>query len=878
MDTLGGYLAKYREALARIEGDSCHASARAMPGDAFVIDDTEVLCLPRAKGDSRYPLGRNGMNFWVYGSGYMHGNEGLFSTFLRAAEGQEPNIAFFAGLPGEESNDPWRVISVLPVPDLGTGDSAAAYRRCAILGPSAAHFLCDGPELNLGLRVFVDDSGAISFSLLAENALDEETEFYLSSYFNPYLRNQIYESGEDRWFKEIRLVEADSGKQLPSFVAKVNEDKDREHSISHYGILRRHLGLAAPDQLVSREETTSRYQYVGGSRASLHHAASLAAGTFGNPQHVCAFTETAICADLMKFRLRPGGSIRLEYVFETTDNALHARRRAGIAPDPDERDHEVELLREDDKQRHASLHAKFTKPDGEHFSIPVMNAFFEHLKRQVEFCSLIKGYVQLSKNSLIGIRDVFQALEGLLFWQPDAAREKMLEALGYTAPDGRCFRQYSLPSTTGVIGRMDLRPFIDQGCWVISCVATYLRVTGDLDFLNTSCGYHEIVDEKTGVVCPTEFEDTVLEHLLKIMDYLLAHRDKETTGCIRALYGDWNDALDGLGVSTDPDREYGNGVSVMATLQVFGNTTEMIEILEAVDGSRLSDEIERYRKAHEALAQALREHAVLKQEGDQRIAHGWGDRRSYYVGSFEDPDGRARDGLTSNAFWVLSGMRELDTSLDDCLLRAFERLDGKYGFKTFEPFFPENTPGVGRIGKLPAGTAENGAAYIHATAFAIMALFQMGRSKEAWEQLYKILPFTALHERLSHSPFVMPNSYGYNEAVNIDGENMNDWQTGSSNVMLKTMIRCVFGFEPRLDGFWIQPAAWCPFPAFECTLPWHGRMITIRYKQDDSSGPRRFIVDGESRRGTVDPASGLERLWLSLEEIPEGSVSIDVHG
>ncbi len=32
--------------------------------------------------------------------------------------------------------------------------------------------------------------------------------------------------------------------------------------------------------------------------------------------------------------------------------------------------------------------------------------------------------------------------------------------------------------------------------------------------------------------------------------------DLAATGCVLALYGDWNDALDGLGVSESPDREY----------------------------------------------------------------------------------------------------------------------------------------------------------------------------------------------------------------------------------------------------------------------------------------------------------------------------------
>ncbi len=57
---------------------------------------------PTDKGDVRYPYGADGFNYWTYGSGYIHCNEGLFSPFLRASEGAEPKIAFFAGVKGEK--------------------------------------------------------------------------------------------------------------------------------------------------------------------------------------------------------------------------------------------------------------------------------------------------------------------------------------------------------------------------------------------------------------------------------------------------------------------------------------------------------------------------------------------------------------------------------------------------------------------------------------------------------------------------------------------------------------------------------------------------------------------------------------------------------
>lgn len=864
-----------RSLAARVDAlldDRQAASRCAMPGNAFFLDSGDVLALPRDNGDSRYPYGHGGFSLWACASGYLYANEGLFSLFLRSAEGQEPRAAFFAGFPREGG--------FLPVPLLGVplmeGGGGEAVERATVLAPAAAYYLCRAGGLLFGVRVFVTEAREICFSLHAENPSPAARSLFVSPYLNPYLRHQIYESGEDRWFKEVRhCPPANGGAGLGHFLLAVNEDKDRHHSITNWAAIVCGTRCAGGARLATAEATTSRNQYVGGTRSSLATPAALYHGTFGEGRPVCTFTENAIAGAILRLDLPSASAFRLDMVLGCSRDRAEALTRMEAGLDPERIDRACEEGEERDRANHSALRARWDQPRDQRLKPAVMNPFLEHLKRQVEFCSLLKGYVQLSENSLIGIRDVFQALEGLLFWRPEAARAKMIEALGFTTPDGRCFRQYSLPSSAGAIGRMDLRPFIDQGCWVISCVATYLRMTGDVGFLGETCGYHVIVDEAGRKVEASDQRDTVLDHLLRIMAFLLSNRAADT-GCIRALYGDWNDALDGLGISSDPAEPYGSGVSVMASLQVYANLAEMAEILRATGDDRHNPVIRRYQEARAELGRNLRRHAVVSgADGKRRIVHGWGDRRGYLVGSFRDPDGCARDGLTSNAFWVLSGLDAEDRSLQPDILRALERLDSKYGYKTFEPFFEPDTPGVGRIGKLPPGTAENGAVYVHATVFAIMALFRMGRAREGWEQLVKILPFTDLHGNLSHSPFVMPNAYGFNPGKFIDGENMNDWQTGSSNVLLKLLIRYVFGFEPAPDGFWVQPAAWSPFGGFDFHIRFRGREVRLRYS-DSGSGRRAFRVNGREMPGQRDAEMSLDKLWVGCADLPPGAVDIAV--
>ncbi|MFQ5502981.1 MAG: GH36-type glycosyl hydrolase domain-containing protein, partial [Phycisphaerae bacterium] len=452
------------------------------------------------------------------------------------------------------------------------------------------------------------------------------------------------------------------------------------------------------------------------------------------------------------------------------------------------------------------------------------------------------GFMHPSPNSLIGMRDVFQAIEGHLLSDSEAAKRKILEALGFVMPDGQCPRQYSLPARNGPC-KADLREFIDQGAWVISTVYTYLATTGDWPILDEIVGYHRIDGQNGDALEPTRERDSVADHLVRIMDYLLKHRDS-ATGLVLALYGDWNDALDGLGVPSRSCTRFGNGVSVMASLQVYRNCREMIEVLSRYGPDEYASLIEQYRLAREGLRRGLQEHAVVERDGSRRIVHGWGDNREYLICSFEDSDGKARDGLTSNAFWVLSGLlQDTQDDLKPEILKAMRRLDSSFGFRTFAPGFSPDAPGVGRIAKLPIGTAENGATYVHATTFGIMALFMMDEPEFAWEQVLKILPFAPHQQGISHSPFVMPNAYAFNPELNLGGQNMNDWQTGSSNVLLKTLVRHAFGFRPGFDALRIVPAAWSPFQRMELSAWAHRRPIRIVRTQGEAK-ERRFAVNG----------------------------------
>lgn len=103
---------------------------------AWFAGDKEIFTRPRDDGDCRYPYGSDGFNFWAYTSGYMHSNEGIFSPFLRSAEGQEPKLCWFAGFPTEAGS---KIVPLLAVPE--TEDDAVRY---TVFNKSFVTYMCRG--------------------------------------------------------------------------------------------------------------------------------------------------------------------------------------------------------------------------------------------------------------------------------------------------------------------------------------------------------------------------------------------------------------------------------------------------------------------------------------------------------------------------------------------------------------------------------------------------------------------------------------------------------------------------------------------------------------------------------------------------------------
>lgn len=793
-----------------------------LPSNAYFLNADEVVCFPRTFGDSRYPYACDGLTLWAYASGDVQIEESAF-TVVSGWTTNEPNLAFFFGIENGKGFFPVSITGAARQP------VEKGISRYTVYTPFAAYYIAESERIDGCAKLYIDGNKNVKMKVCVVNKSKETVNTYLSAYLRCILRHGQFESFEAKWFKSCRTLS-------DGFLFCVSEQMSRTVCVNHYAAVRREVDTFG-------YSTTSPSDYKGDGTRGLYAARSLFEGQFILNKPYCEFSENAIAGDMIPFTLSPQESKTAVYTVAVADDSAEAERLAAEQEKPIENVYQ-------------NIPELSIVTDGS-VNSAALTYFLHNVLRQVEFCTRAKNYA----GALIGIRDIFQQIECAALWIPDVCRRKIIEAIGFIGEDGRAPRQYTYPRNKTVPPMMDLRKFIDQGVWILSTVYTYLSITSDYSLLRERCGYYKLGDD---TVEYSEKQDTVLEHLLRIADYLIGNLDAKTN-CLHALYGDWNDALDGLGYTDDKDKEFGTGVSVMATMQLYRNLRELSDIL--AHEKFYDEKAAAYSAISEKIYAGLMRYAIDSDAcGNKKILHGWGDKRTYKVGSFCDNDGASRDSATSNAFWVLSGLNER-TDLKEHILRAYERLDDKYGIRTFQPYFALMNDKVGRIIRLPEGTAENAATYIHATLFAVWSLYEMGEYEKAEEQLRKILPLT--HDFVSTTPFVMPNSYIYNKARGYDGESMNDWFTGSGCVLGKVLFFCVLGIRADLDGVTIKPAVSTFFQRVQTSLKIKGGTLTVTYVNAGKK-KREFKINGK------EILTKMEEVRLLNEELCGRQIAVEI--
>ncbi len=827
-------------------------SVRALPDNTYYLDNDYILCGKRRYGRSRYPYECDGLVLWASDNGHITANESDLTVFRPSYTDEVPCMGFFMGVRQADGN-------YFPVS--ATEANAQAFepfpvKRYTVFGPAAAYYLAYTKDFVFATRVFVGDDKKTHFTMQAINLSDKPVDIYLASYYEALLR---YEETESFWTRKARTVSV-----LPNgnFVMRTN------HMITNC----MSVNVETAGNVKESYSSASSYDFTGSHGRTFSNALALKHGYFENCDSISAYASLPVAANLTTYTLGAQEEARLNSTFMLGydyNTAVAQAESKCVYTDLEE-----QIERKERRLTDALKPLSMTFGDWQYGDLDpqVLNKFLKNVQRQVEVCSFGKSYA----GPRLGVRDVFQQLEAALLWAPNAVRQRIVMIFNYLDPSGRAPRQITIPPNDKIMPSIDIRPFIDQGFWMIDTVYSYICHTGDYSILDEECGY--CVLPKSNILVPTRCTETcdernsLLEHMLRIAHYLESNLDTEYhTNCLRILFGDWNDALDGLGKPLDPDKVYGSGVTVMGTLQYYRNLERMSDILTHLGG--YEDTITHYQNLREKIREGFMRYAVqTNDKGDKRIVHGWGDKLSYFVGSFRDSDGEDRVSFASNAFYALSGMLRAEPSLKDTAVNTLKSLDSKFGLLTLSPAFSEGTPGVGRIAYTPPGTAENCCAYVHASLFSICSLFTMGESEFAWEALHKAMVIT--HEKPSLTTFAMPNSYLDDPDTGLDGESAGDWFTGSGTVLIKGLVKHGFGIMPDLDGLTVAMPMYMPCGKAKIDITVKGCPITVSY-ENKGLGNREYMVNSTKQETFIDDLSGTVYIRISNEQL-KGKMTVEV--
>lgn len=813
----------------------------SMPQNTFYLNENQILCCEREYGVSRFAYDANGLVVWARSSGHIDAYDSTFTIFRELNNFEDASIAFMGGVCQE--NGEYFPISLFechrqlfePID----------IKRYVVYSFRYAYYIADTPDVTFAVRVHASMDKHMHFAFTAINKSDKPQNIYMMSCMDAWL---FYRNNGGVYDIMNRF-----GKRY----------ENGNYLLRSYGDSMA-VGRAAFGAKPTTEYLTAQKSAVLGPVGRLMiNAASLKTGVFGNQSDAANSVDVPVCADSAHYTLGVGETVRREYELQYFHTIEEAEAVIDQKPDIEKIDTVLAADEELALSKFATLQTHFKDYSGS-LNANVLNKFVRNIQKQISFCALGKNYF----GPMMGVRDVMQQLESSLIWQPQESRAQFVNALNHILEDGRPPRQFSNQESDDYMPMFDLRKFIDQGVWIITTLHTYLAYTNDWSILDEKCGYYVAAPDNSRLIAKSEIIDTVLDHVVKIMDFLCSNIDEET-GCLHSLFGDWNDALDGLGKTTDKSKEFGTGVSVMCSLQLYQNCGEICEILAHV-GSH-DDKIKEYNAVAETLKNGLTKYAIdVNDNGECRIMHGWGDNRSYKIGSWCDPDGNARYSSTANSFWAISGMVRNDTSTKDYVMSAFRGLDSKYGIMTFDKAFPlDMRKYVGRIANISAGTYENAGTYVHATMFAVAALFLMGEAKEAWRQFE--LGTVLSHKDCSKSPFAMPNSYFRNEELCIDGQSFADWYTGSGTVFIKNLVKFGFGVCPTLDGLVIQTASFMPTTDASIDVMVKGQPITVKYL-NTGAGKRTFKVNGEEMTASFDDFMNTHKLFIPTADITNGMV------
>ena len=426
----------------------------------------------------------------------------------------------------------------------------------------------------------------------------------------------------------------------------------------------------------------------------------------------------------------------------------------------------------------------------------------------------LKNQVQLGKTWARvygkGVRDMLQDITAFVSMDGDLAKTKIKQCLSYQFGDGNTVRMFA-PFLR--------HPYVDGAAWIPETVVTYMKETGDIEFLDEVVPFFEC--DESG---------TVLEHIRRGIDFLTGQLGSH--GLCLWGGGDWNDSIDNAGMQGIGESVWLSIATVKACkhyqeiLKYIGRTAEAKIVKEKAD--RMTDNIIKYGF-----------------EGGHFIygITDWGEK----VGSDDCKEGKIY--LNPQSWAVLAGI--FDEADSNKLMDVVEnRLHCDYGYVQCAPSYTKLDNHIGRSTGFLPGCVENGSVYNHGVTFKIAADCKLGRAEQAYRSVKEILPNNPVLEGCGVEPYAVTNMY-------LGPENPYDakfapcsWITGTAGWLYRCITEFIFGISAEYEGLKVAPCLPQELDNVTIRRKFRGAVYNIHIQRGENA---RIACDGVELSSNIVP-------------------------
>jgi cellobiose phosphorylase len=415
-----------------------------------------------------------------------------------------------------------------------------------------------------------------------------------------------------------------------------------------------------------------------------------------------------------------------------------------------------------------------------------------------------------------GYRDLCQDVENLAIFDPQRAREKLLEILSYQYASGFAPRAW-------FNGKALDHGHGDSPVWIVFAVHALVCETGDLGLLDEIVPYYEKTES-----------GSVMDHCRRVIDWYW--NDRGENGLCLFRKGDWNDAMIAMGAR-------GKGTSAWTTMAYHRALLEFAELASWMGADHTANE-------------ALQRAGTIR-ETIENVAWDGG----WYLRGFTDdgdPVGSAKNAegaiYANTQSWAVIGDAAPAERLRAAMAALDQQLEGDTGVRTLHNHYTRFDPAIGPItGQIP-GFYQNGSIYMHTNMFKLTADCLLGRAEEAWAGIWKLLPFSTARIQTWGEPYVLPNCYFGPAAGYRHDRTGQSWMTASAGWLARILSRHLFGLQPAPDGLHIRPCLPHACDSWTINRRFRGAVYRVSCRRDpETTGGTRILVDGAPLDGDLLP-------------------------